>query len=78
MKWTSIHSSLQITGAPNAYIPEVMNRFRVRDRLNFADGTPDDEINRRAVRFLEPLVRKAAADNMQQLLSGTLEWRKMK
>lgn len=52
-----------------------MHLFRARDRLNPADGTPDDEMDRRAVRVFELLVRKAAANSMQQLLSGTLELR---
>ena len=52
-----------------------MNLFRAHVRLNFTDGTPDDEIDRRAVRFLEFVVRKTAANSMRQLLSGTLQLR---
>lgn len=75
MKQTDILSSIQLTGTQSEHIPEIMNFFRARSRLNSADGTPD-EVDRRAVRFLERLVRKAAVNSMQQLLSGTLEWRR--
>lgn len=53
----------------------IMNIFLARVHLNFADGTPDDESHRRAVRFLELYADEAAANKMQQLLSETLQWR---
>lgn len=70
--------SLRLMGAPSEDVPGIMQQFRLLVHMHSAEVTLNDEVDRCAVAYLPLLVREAAADTMQQLLSGTLEWRSEK
>lgn len=75
---SDLPSSLRLTGAPSEDIPGIMQQFRSWVHMYSAEATLNDEVDRCAVAYLPLLVREAAADSMQQLLTGTLEWRSEK
>ena len=75
MKASDIPASLQLTGAPSEDVPEIMQNVRSRVRLHSLDGSSEEVIDRRAIKYLPLLVHKTAAGSLQHLLSETLEWR---
>ena len=75
MKASDEPVSLQLTGGPGEDVPEIIQEFRSRVRLHSLDGSPEEAIDRRAIRHLPLLVKKPADGSLQHLLSETLEWR---
>lgn len=75
MKQSDLPKDLILTGAQTEDVVETLTIFRARVRLNSTDGSSDAIVEQRAIKYLPLLVRDAAADSLQQLLSGSLEWR---
>eukprot|EP00904_Undaria_pinnatifida_P012017 jgi/Undpi1/7946/HiC_scaffold_24.g10418.m1 len=78
MEQSDLPSTLRLRGAPSEDVPEIMQNFRLYVNMNTAYGVSDEVVDRCAVKCLPLLVRGTAANRMQQLQSGTLEWRTQK
>ena len=75
MKQSDLPKDLILTGAQTEDVVETLTIFRARVRLNSTDASSEAVVTQRAIKYLPLLVRDAAADSLQQLLSNSLEWR---
>lgn len=74
MKVSDIPASRYLTGAPTEDEHDIVQNIRSQARLHSLDGSSEEVIGRRAIRYLPLLAHKPAAGSLQHLLSETLEW----
>lgn len=66
---------LKLEGDGTGDVPDLMARFHISFHLVAVEGTGEDQIDRRVVRFLPLLLCGTARTSYNHLIRGTLEWR---
>ena len=75
MAANDIPEQLVLRGASDEDVPAILTQFRKRVELKGDLHVPSEEINKRAVRFLQLLLGSVALETYSQLTLGTREWR---
>lgn len=63
-----------MSGAPTEDVLEIMDRFRARIQLLSTVNCISKVVDQRAMKYLPLLVNEAAAETMNQVVTGSLEW----